>query len=275
MIIFDEFLLRIILAGIMFSAIAGVLGCFIVWRRMAYFGDSLAHSALLGITLGLAIGLNVRFTIILASLAFSVLLFFLMRRKIIATDTLLGILAHGALAIGILALAVQNTPVSNLHGYLFGDIVTVSWIDLWMIAGLSALVLSIVIWQWPSLVITSINEELARAEGVNIMRINLTMMILISLVVASAIKIVGVLLITALLIMPAATARLFSHSPHAMAIIAAFIGMSASVFGVFLSSATHAPTGPSIVFCALCIFILSLLVAHFDRDHQTTHRHQQ
>lgn len=251
----DPFILRAIAAGLGVAIIAGTIGCFVVWRKMAYFGDSLAHSALLGIALGLAIGISTYLSTIIACLAFALILLWLQQKNLLATDTLLGILAHAALSIGMIAISVLELRV-NLHSYLFGDILTVTSVELWWIYLGGFFVLLMVILNWPSLVLMTIHEELAKAENVNVYFQHLLLMLLMTIVVAVSIRTVGILLISSMLIIPAATARHLVNSPVAMAITASFLGVIAVLGGIFLSMKLDTPSGPSIVVTAALLFAI-------------------
>lgn len=254
---FDDFIIRALFAGVGVAIVAGAVGCFVVWRRMAYFGDSLAHSALLGVALGLSIGLQVNVSIIVISLFFALLLLWLEQKRILATDTLLGILAHAMLSIGIIAISLLDQRI-DLHTYLFGDILTITTYELIFIYGGGVLVL-IILWKyWSSLILTTISEDLAKAEGVNILMMRVIIIIVMTIVVASSLRTVGILLITSLLIIPAATARQLSRSPEVMAIFASLLGSLAVIIGVYSSLEFDTPSGPSIVVAATIIFAIVL-----------------
>jgi zinc transport system permease protein len=258
----DDFILRALAAGIGVALIAGPLGCFVVWRRMAYFGDSLAHSALLGIALGLLYGININLGTVIICTLFALLLVWLQQRRVLATDTLLGILAHAALSIGMVALSFLNNVSFDLYSYLFGDILTVRISDLYWIYGGGLLVVGLIIINWSSLTLMTLHEDLARAEGVNTVWTNILLMLLMTIVVAVSIRIVGILLITSMLIIPAATARQLVSSPENMAIWAAVLGLIAVVVGISGSVEFDTPSGPSIVTAAAIIFaLLSTLAA--------------
>nr|WP_246157149.1 iron chelate uptake ABC transporter family permease subunit [Sneathiella litorea] len=257
----DDFILRALAAGIGVALIAGPLGCFVVWRRMAYFGDSLAHSALLGIALGLLYGININLgTVIICSL-FALLLVWLQQRRVLATDTLLGILAHAALSIGMVALSFLNNVSFDLYSYLFGDILTVRISDLYWIYGGGLFVIGLLVMNWSSLTLMTLHEDLARAEGVNTVWANILLMLLMTIVVAVSIRIVGILLITSMLIIPAATARQLVSSPENMAIWAAILGLIAVVAGISGSIEFDTPSGPSIVTAAAIMFALLSIFA--------------
>lgn len=259
----DPFIIRALLAGIGIAMVAGVLGCFVVWRRMAYFGDSLSHSGLLGIALGLLLGININIGIILVSSCFALLLIWLQQKKILATDTLLGILSHAALSIGLVTISLIDGVRIDIYSYLFGDILTVTTQDLWWIYGGGIIILSLLYKCWSSLMLMTIHQDLAQAEGVKVFWCNLLFMFLMTLVVAVSIRIVGILLITSLLIIPAASARQVAKSPEAMAFFAALIGGLAVIGGVILSANADTPSGPSIVVMATVIFLIVFVNAQF------------
>jgi zinc transport system permease protein len=255
---FDDFFVRAIIAGIGVALVAGPLGCFIVWRRMAYFGDTLSHSALLGVALAFLFEVNVTLAIFAVSTCVSLALILLQKRATLSSDALLGLLSHSALAIGLVAIAFMTWLRIDLMGLLFGDILAVSKTDIFVIWGGGALVLLILCWIWRPLFAATVNRELAQAEGMNPERTNLIFMLLMAAVIAIAMKIVGVMLITAMLIIPAATARRFAVGPEHMAILAAIIGSGSVVLGLFSSLEWDTPSGPSIVVAALVLFLLAM-----------------
>ncbi len=254
----DDFLIRAFAAGLGFAAIAGILGCFVVWRRMAYFSDSLSHSALLGIALGLQFGLPLTLTIFLVCLGFAVVLIWMQHQQTLAMDTLLGILAHSALAIGMIAISLSNTTI-DLHGLLFGDILTVNNNDLWWLFIGGAVVLTALKIYWQPLLLSTISHDLAMAEGENTVWLRTLIIILMTITVAVSIRIMGVLLIASLLIIPAATARLLARSPEAMAIIAMALGALAVLIGLSFSLWIDVPSGPLIVGVAAAHFVMLLM----------------
>lgn len=254
----DDFLLRALLAGIAVALVTGPLGTFVVWRRMAYFGDTLAHSALLGIALGLLLETHLTLAVIIVCLLLALALMGLEQQRHLASDTLLGILSHSALAFGLVAVSFIEGVRVDLMGYLFGDILAVGSQDLiWMGAG-AAVILAILFAIWRPLLAITVHEELARVEGVNVKRIRTLYMLLIAVVIAAAMKIVGILLITSLLIIPAATARRFTRTPERMAILAALVGVVSVVAGLSGSWYGDLPAGPAIVSSAALLFLASL-----------------
>ncbi|OEY65866.1 zinc ABC transporter permease subunit ZnuB [Marinobacter sp. X15-166B] len=254
--ILDDFFWRALLGGVGVALVAGPLGCFVVWRRLAYFGDTLAHSALLGIALGFLLQIPLNLGIVVTSVALALVLVILARSRTLATDTLLGILAHSALAIGLVTLSFMPNVRVDLNGYLFGDLLAMSRHDLMWIYGGAVLIVALLVWLWQGLLMATIHEELARVEGFAVERLRLVLMLMFSLVIAVAMKIVGVLLITALLIIPAATARRLASSPEQMALITVVIGIMAVSGGLSLSWHADTPAGPSVVVTAFAMFLL-------------------
>ncbi|EAT11259.1 zinc ABC transporter permease subunit ZnuB [Bermanella marisrubri] len=250
-------LLDALLAGWLLSLMSGPLGSFIVWRRMAYFGDTLAHSALLGVTLGFLMDVQLNIAIILCAIFIAVLLANLQRQQLIPSDTLLGLMAHTTLAAGLVTLSMVDNVRIDLNSYLFGDLLAVSRQDLYSLAIGSALVLAAIIKMWRGLLAASVSEELAEVEGYNVARLRLMFMVLLAIVIAGAMKLVGVLLITALLIIPAAAARPFSRHPQQMAFIATILSMISVALGLGLSYQWDTPAGPSVVLASAIIFLIS------------------
>jgi zinc transport system permease protein len=257
-VMIDDFFIRALLAGIGLALMAGPLGCFVIWKRMAYFGDTLSHGALLGVALGLLFELHLELSVFLVCGLIAVTLFLLQRRASISSDALLGILAHASLAIGLVVLSLMTWIRVDLMGLLFGDILAVSHRDLTVIAGTLVMTSIVLALTWRSLFAATVSRELAEAEGLNPRRAEIIFMLLIASVIAVAIKIVGVLLITSLLIIPAATARRISLSPGQMMLVSSIIGVFAVVLGLTGSLNLDTPSGPSIVVASVGLFLISM-----------------
>lgn len=268
---FEGFLVYALLGGLGLALVAGPLGCFVVWRRMAYFGDSLAHSALMGVALGFVLSIDVTLGIAATCVLFALAIVGLQQQRRIATDTLLGILSHTALSIGLVALSLMGSLRVDLLGYLFGDILSVTPQDLTVIYGGGALALVVLAVIWRDLLAATVHEELARAEGVAVFRVRLVFTLLLAVVVAISMKVMGILLITSMLIIPAAAARRFARTPEAMALLAAATGVLAVALGLGASLRWDTPSGPSIVVAAFSLFLVSLGIAMM-RDKVHIHR---
>jgi zinc transport system permease protein len=255
----DDFVLRAGLAGLGVAAVAGPLGSFVVWRRMAYFGDTLAHAALLGVALGFLLGINLNVAVVVLCIALALLLVALQQQRRLAGDTLLGIMSYSALSLGLVAFTFIETVRVDLIGYLFGDILSVGSDDLAWIYGGGAVVLLALVLLWRPLLAITVHEELARVDGVNLPATRAGFMLLVALVIAVAMKVVGVILIGAMLILPAAAARRFAKTPEAMAALAALAGALAVIGGLEASLRWDLPAGPAIVLSAAALFLLSTL----------------
>lgn len=255
----DDFFIRALLAGIGVALVAGPMGCFIVWRRLAYFGDTLAHAGLLGVALAFLFEINITLAVFCVSGCVSIALIMLQRRASLSSDALLGLLSHSALAIGLVVLAFMTWIRIDLMGFLFGDILAVSQADIAIVWLGGAGVLAMLAYIWRPLFAATVSMELAEAEGLQPGRVNVVFMLLMAAVIAIAMKIVGVLLITAMLIIPAATARRFSSGPEQMALFAALIGAAAVIGGLMGSLEWDTPAGPSIVVAAVGLFVVSLV----------------
>jgi zinc transport system permease protein len=254
----DDFFTRAILAGLGIAAITGPLGCFVVWRKLAYFGDTLSHAALLGVALSLLFSVHVTLAVFVMSLAVALALLALQKRSALSSDALLGMLSHGSLAIGLLALAFMTWVRFDLMGLLFGDLLTVTKTDIVVIYVGGAFVLAAIVWAWKPLFAVTVNRDLAVAEGYNAAAYDILLMLLLAAVVAVSIKIVGVMLITSLLIIPAGAARRLSAGPVMMALLSIVVGGLAVLGGLYASLNFNTPSGPSIVVVALVLFMVGL-----------------
>jgi len=253
-----ELLLAPLLAGLAVAIVAGPMGAFVVWRRMAFFGDTLAHGALLGAALALAIEASIYPVVVAVCLLLALLLVALQQQRQLASDTLLGIVAHTTLAAGIIAISLQPQVRVDLFAFLFGDLLSVSMMDAAVLATGALFILGMVALNWRRLLSLTVDEDLARVEGVPVVATRILLMLLLALLIAGAIRTVGVLLITSLLIMPAAAARRLSRTPERMAWLAALLGAIAVVLGMTLSWYANTPVGPSIVVSAAALFVMAL-----------------
>lgn len=253
----DDFLLRGLLGGLAIAAAAGPLGTFVVWRRMAFFGETLANAALLGVVLGVLLDLAALPLVLAVCFGLALVLTALERRRVLPPDTLLGILSHGALAIGLILLALLDSIRIDLMSYLFGDILAVSRTDLGLIFIALAIVLTALVALWRPLLASTVHAEIAAVEGVAVERCKLGLTLLLALVVAVGMKLVGILLVVSLLVVPAATARRFAATPEQMAVLAALLGMASVGLGLLLSLRVDAPAGPAVVAVAVVMFAIA------------------
>ena len=248
---------RATLAGVGVSLAAAPLGCFVVWRRMAYFGESTAHAAMLGI----AISLTFEFSILAGAILVSLIMassVTILEGKSLFMDTLLGVAGHSSIAAGLVIVSFISGVRIDLMAYLIGDILAVSKLDLLVIWIGVGVIFSLIIWRWSPLLLVTLSEDLASANGFNPKKENFIITISLAIVVAVGIKVVGVLLIIALLIIPAASARFITLTPESMGFIASIIGVLSSILGLYAAYFFDTPTGPSIVCVASLFFFLFL-----------------
>jgi len=255
--IIDAFVLRALAAGLMAALATGPLGCFVVWRRMAYFGDATAHAAILGVALSLAFGVSVFAGTLVTALVMATIVSALAGRGW-AMDTMLGVLAHSALALGLVAASFLQGVRVDLTAFLFGDILAVSMTDLWVMAAGTLAVSGLMLWRWEALLASTISEDLARSMDLNPDRERLILTLALAITVAVALKVVGALLIGALLVIPPATARVFARTPERMALGAVTLSALGVVLGLLASLTLDTPAGPSIVSASATLFAASL-----------------
>tara|TARA_B100001123_G_scaffold145499_1_gene168876 strand:- start:205 stop:1008 length:804 start_codon:yes stop_codon:yes gene_type:complete len=256
---FDDFFIRALFAGIGVAIVTGPLGCFVVWRRLSYFGDTLAHSALLGVTMAYSLEFNIAISVFIISSVIALILIQLQRRTNLPGDALLGLLAHSSLAVGLVVIGFLTFIRFDIMGLLFGDILAVTVSDLYFIWGGGALILFVLKLIWKPLFASTVNYELAEAEGLNPDRAKAVFTILMAAIIAISIKMVGLLLITGMLIIPAAMARNISDNPQKMVLFSIIGGLLSVIFGLFASLEFNTASGPSIISASLILFILSLL----------------
>ena len=255
----DDFLFRALLAGIGIALVTGPLGCFVVWRRMSFFGDTLSHSALLGVLLSVAFNLNISLTIFAVSSLIALILLRLQKTTNLPNDALLGLLSHSALAVGMVVLGFLSFIRFDILGLLFGDILSVNVYDLLAIWIGGAFILLVLWYIWKPLFASTVNYELAEAEGMNPDRVNAIFTILLAALIAISIKMVGLLLITGMLIIPTTMARNLSNNPKKMVILSIIGGLLSVFIGLYTSFEINTSSGPTIVVVALILFILSLI----------------
>ena len=256
---FDDFFTRALIAGVGIAIIAGPLGCLVIWRRLSYFGDTLSHSALLGVTLAYAFSTNITLSVFIISSVVAILLINLQKRTKLAGDSLLGLLAHSTLAIGLVLIGFLSSIRFDLMGLLFGDILAVTIEDIALVWIGGILILGILYFIWKSLFSATVNYDLAAAEGMRPEISNFIFTLLLAAVIALSIKMIGALLITGLLLIPAAIARNLSNSPKQMIIISVLAGIASVVIGLFTSLELNTSSGPSIIVVSLALFVLSLI----------------
>ena len=262
---FDDFFVRALIAGIGVAIVTGPLGCFVIWRRLSYFGDTLSHSALIGVTIAFSFSINISLSVFIVSSIIALLLLSLQKRTQLPGDALLGLLAHSSIAVGLVLIGYLTFIRFDIMGLLFGDILSVTINDIYIIWFGGAIILIILYLIWRSLFAATVNYDLAAAEGMNPDRSNIIFTLLLAGVIGISIKMIGVLLITGLLLIPSALARNLSSNPSQMVLLSIVAGVISVVLGLFASLEINSASGPSIIVVALVLFILSMLVPSSDR----------
>lgn len=246
------------LTGMILSCITAPLGAFVVWRKMAYFGDTLSHSALLGVALGIFLQVNPYIAILVLVLLLAIAMVWLENHQQYSVDTILGIIAHSCLSLGVVTVGLLQNVRVDLMAYLFGDLLALNYQDLLYISLGVVLVLGVLIYCWNELISITVSPELAQVEGINVKKMRIILMLLTALTIALSMKFVGALIITSLLIIPAATARRFARTPEKMAFVGIIISMLSVSMGLTLSAFYDTSAGPSVVICSALLFLLSL-----------------
>lgn len=252
-----ELLIPSLITGIALSFITGPLGCFVVWRKMSYFGDTLSHAALLGISFGFLLHINPFYSVIFVIILLAICLVVLETQQKLAIDTLLGILAHSSLSLGIIVISLMSNIRVDLMGYLFGDLLAITFTDMYLIILGVICVMIVLFFYWNKFLFITVNEELAYTNGINIIKTKLILTLLLALTIGLSMKFVGALIITSLLIIPTATARSYAKTPEQMAILAIIVGIFSVIGGLMISVYYDTPTGPSVVIVNALLFILA------------------
>lgn len=258
----DNIIIQVLVAGIGIAISAAILGCFVVWRKMAYFADSLAHSSLLGIAIGLSYGVNLNIAVLVVALVFAVLLLILESKKIWKSDSLLGVLSYGFLAFAIIILTALDLDI-DLHAYLFGDILAISMMDIYFIYTMLILISLFIFTNWHKLLLITISEDLALAEHIKVILFKILFMLILALFVVLSVQLIGALLIGALLIIPVVSSRMFSNSMGFMMLLSIIIATFSTMVGVWISFQLDTPTGPSIVAISAVLFLLFFILNLF------------
>ncbi|WP_392561557.1 zinc ABC transporter permease subunit ZnuB [Orbus sturtevantii] len=256
-----ELLLPPLIVGIALSFITGPLGSFVVWRKMSYFGDTLSHAALLGIAFGFLLNINPFYAVIFLTIFLAIALVYLESQQKLAIDTLLGILAHSSLSLGVIVISLMKNIRVDLMGYLFGDLLSITFTDVYFIISGIAVVAIILLCYWNKFLFVTINEELAFSYGINVVKTKLILTLILALTIGLSMKFVGALIITSLLIIPAATARFYAKTPEKMALLAILFGIISVVGGLIFSAYYDTPTGPSVVIVNAALFMFSSLLS--------------
>ena len=257
----EPFMQRALLGGLLTGALGGLLGSFAVLRQLSFFSDALGHSALLGISLGILLGVNPTLVLIPFAVVFALLVNQLVARSGLPADALLNIVYSTSLAFAVVALSLVETYRGGIQQLLFGDILGISWSDLVVIGLLLLIALGYLALSLRAQVLLTLNSDLAGAFGVGASRHRLAFIVLLAVVVAVSIKAVGVLLISAFVVIPACAGRLVSRHFPVYALVSAGLGGGCALLGLLGSGLTNLPSGPCVVIVQFAGFLLALAVS--------------
>jgi zinc transport system permease protein len=263
----DDFLVRSVIAGLIMVVIAAPMGCLMVWQRLAFLSDTLGHAAVMGVGLGLLLEVTPVFGV----LAVALLIVFSLNRvnsfNSALSETTLAIISHTGLAGGIILVGLLPAQSVNLEAILFGDLLATTSADLIRLLITTVVLLLLLLHHWRSFVAVSVSREIAQAEGIEVRKVQFLMYIMIALLVAVMMKVMGVLLIAAMLVIPTTSARLFSRSPEQMVAVSAFYGLGALVGGISSSFQFDWQTGPAIVVSATMLLLITLAITRIFKSH--------
>lgn len=246
------------IAAIILVLATGPLGSFIILRRMSSFGDTLSHASILGLSISVLLDVNPFYINVLFVLLLAIVISWLEEHSFLSLDTILGVIANSSLSVGLILMSLMSNNYNiDINSYLFGDLLTVSFSDLIPLIIGSFLILVVFKYYWNKIVLMTINSELAVIDGVNLYKTRLILILITALTIGMSTKFFGVLIITSLLIIPAASAQKLSNSPEQMVFLSTLIGIFSVTGGIYLSVFFDIPTSPSIVVCASLVFFLS------------------
>lgn len=252
-----DFVLYALIGGGLFSLLAGPVGALVIWNRWAFLGDALSHAALSGVSLALLLNLSPRLGMVLVGGLVALLLVFGPRWRGLTPSTLLAIVSHGGLALGLVLFYLLDTKTFNIMNFLLGDILTLTAQDCWGIALVGVGILGILGFLWKSFLSLSLDPDFGAVLGQRVVFHRLLLTGIVTVLVAYGVSLVGVMLATSLLVLPAAAARPLARNPLVMALLACVVGCFSVLFGVGVSLYGDIPAGPAIVLAAVCFFLVS------------------
>ncbi len=256
----QPFMQRALVGGLLTGCLGGLLGSFAVLRQLSFFSDALGHSALLGVSIGILLNLNPTLVLIPFAVLFALLVNQLVERSRLPTDALLNIVYSTSLAFAVVALSLVESYRGGIQQLLFGDILGISWWDVWLIAGLLCFATGYLVISLRAQVLLTLDEDLAGAFGVRVNLHRLAFIVLLAVVVAVSIKAVGVLLISAFVVIPACASRLVSRRLPVYIAAASLLGGFCALLGLLGSGLTNLPSGPCVVIVQFLGFIVALLL---------------
>ncbi len=252
----SDFLIHALLASLGVALLAGPIGCLMIFKRVACLGDTLAHGAIFGVSLGLLTGIDPTITLAGVTIAWVTMLWYLNKDQTVSTDTAMAFLTHSALAVSIVLFAFVPLGAPNLMEAFIGNILTVGRADLWLIFGMDIVFGVLIALFWKKWILIAVHPDLAAASHIRVQSLRILFLMMVGLFIAFSIKMMGALLVPAFLIIPALAARSFAKTPEQMAFMATGIAILSAVTGLFASDKWDTPTGPMMVCAALGIYAI-------------------
>ena len=256
-----EFMRRALVAAALVSVVAAVVGSYVILKGMAFIGDALPHASFGGVAAAFVLGVNLYLGGAVAALITALLIGFVSRRGIIKHDTAIGILFVAMFALGIALVQTRDNYTANLFEFVFGNVLAVTWNDVWLVAAIGAGVLAFVLLFYKELLFTSYDPTMAAATGLPVAWVQYALMAMLALTTVIALKTVGIVLVVALLITPAATAQLVTRSLPGMMLVGSALGAAATVIGLYVAWYADLSASASIVLTATAFFALAFLAA--------------
>ena len=256
-----EFMRRGLIAAVMVSAVAAVIGCFVILKGMAFIGDALPHASFGGVAAAFALGANLYLGGAIAAVLTALLIGFVSRRALLKYDTAIGILFVGAFAAGILIISRRTNYTPDLFSFVFGNVLGVSWSDVWTTAVVAAVILVLVVLFYKELLFVTYDPSMAAAAGLPVAAIQYGLLALIGVTTVIGLQTVGIVLVVALIVTPAATAQLLTRRLPAMMAVGAAVGVLSSLAGLYVAYYADVSASAAIVLTATAFFFLAFLLA--------------
>jgi len=258
----EPFMQRALLAALFLGPLCAFMGVFVTARRMAFFSDTISHAALTGVALGFWFGLaDPTWPMIFVSLLVALAIMWLRENTDLLSDTIMALLLSSSVAVGVIILSLLKGFRGELHSYLFGEILAIGPQEVWMAAGMFVAVGFALLWQLSSLTLLTAHEDMAQVCGVPVRRFNYLFVIVLTFAVALTIRLLGIILVTALIVIPAAAARSVCRNLRQQIVCSLGFGLIGSLGGTLLSYQLDVPCGPAIVLTCVVLFLGSLVVA--------------
>ena len=254
------FIQRALIASVMVGILCPFVGNFVVLRRMSFFADAISHSAFAGIATGALLGIDLSVSSVAVAILIALLIAFLSEKTSLSHDTVIGVAFSGAIATGMLIMGMLRGYRADLLTFLFGDILAITENDLLLIFAIGILTVAVLLICLKPFLQITFNRDLARVEGVNVRFFEYMLFLIIAIVITVSLKIIGIILVTSLLIVPAASAKNIASSMKRLFVLSSAFGVVSGIIGLACSVYLNTSSGPTIVLVSIGIFFLTMLI---------------